>query len=192
MAAGVRPRSELAAEAGLQVGPRGGITVNECMKTSDPNIYAAGDCVELPNLITGKKMILAMGSIANRSVGLQQIILQEFLPVLKGCGSLSSRPLRLRPCGGLVALQAKMEALMPALLFMASDRAHFYPERGALALGLVYDKKTRKVLGLQGAGPATDSLLARINAAAIAIAEGAHVDDFGNAELAYGPPSALH
>ncbi|MCK5194037.1 MAG: FAD-dependent oxidoreductase, partial [Desulfobulbaceae bacterium] len=65
MAAGVRARSELAREAGLDVSPFG-IVVNNRMQTSDPNIYAAGDCVESTNLITGKKMLAPMGSIANR------------------------------------------------------------------------------------------------------------------------------
>lgn len=191
MAAGVRPRSELAAEAGLQVGPRGGITVNECMQTSDPNIYAAGDCVELPNLITGKKMILAMGSIANRSGRVAADNIAGIPSRFKGVvGSFIVKAFEVAAGAvGLSPFMAKMEGFDAGIAwFMASDRAHFYPERGALALGLVYDKKTRKVLGLQGAGPATDSLLARINAAAIAIAEGAHVEDFGNAELAYAPP----
>ena len=66
MAAGVRPRSELARAAGLSVSPQGAIVVNERMQTSDPAIYAAGDCVELRHLISGKKIYAPLGSLANK------------------------------------------------------------------------------------------------------------------------------
>jgi NADPH-dependent 2,4-dienoyl-CoA reductase/sulfur reductase-like enzyme len=66
MAAGVRPRSEIARDAGLEIGPFGGIVVNQRMQTSDPDIYAAGDCVETYNLVTGKKAYAPLGSVANR------------------------------------------------------------------------------------------------------------------------------
>ncbi len=192
MAAGVRPRAQLALDAGLQVGPRGGITVNERMQTSDPNIFAAGDCVELNNLMTGKHMVLAMGSIANRSGRVAADNIAGIPSRFKGVvGSFVVKAFDV--CAGAVGLSpfmAKMEGYdVGVAWFMASDRAHFYPERGALALSLVFDKKTRKVLGMQGAGPATDSLLARINAMATVLAAGdVSVDDVGNAELAYAPP----
>jgi NADPH-dependent 2,4-dienoyl-CoA reductase/sulfur reductase-like enzyme len=65
VAVGVRPNAKLAREAGLQIGETGGITVNEHMQTSDPDIYAAGDCVEINNLITGKKVHAPYGDLAN-------------------------------------------------------------------------------------------------------------------------------
>ena len=65
MAIGVRPNSELGREAGLEIGKFGGITVNEYMQTSDADIYAAGDCVEIPNRITGDKAFAPMGDLAN-------------------------------------------------------------------------------------------------------------------------------
>ena len=66
MATGVRPRSELARKAGLQVSKNGAIVVNRRMQTSDPDIYAAGDCVEIPHLLTGKSFYAPLGSLANR------------------------------------------------------------------------------------------------------------------------------
>lgn len=65
MAIGVRPNSELAREAGLTIGQFGGITVNGFMQTSDPDIYAAGDCVEIPSRITGGPTFAPMGDLAN-------------------------------------------------------------------------------------------------------------------------------
>lgn len=66
MAIGVRPNTLLAKEAGLDVGSRGGIIVDEHMRTSDPDIYAGGDCVEVSHILTGKKVWQPMGSVANR------------------------------------------------------------------------------------------------------------------------------
>lgn len=67
LATGVRPNSELAKKAGLFVSPTTeGIVVNERMQTSDPDIYAGGDCVEIKHLITGKRVVLPMGSLANK------------------------------------------------------------------------------------------------------------------------------
>ncbi|MCK9171407.1 MAG: FAD-dependent oxidoreductase [Treponema sp.] len=65
MAIGVRPNSDLARTAGLLTGKFGGITVNQYMQTSDPDIYAAGDCVEIPNLISGEPVFAPMGDLAN-------------------------------------------------------------------------------------------------------------------------------
>lgn len=65
VAIGVKPNVKLAREAGLKIGPVGGIEVNEYMQTSDPDIYAAGDCVEILNLITKKKVLAPLGDLAN-------------------------------------------------------------------------------------------------------------------------------
>jgi rhodanese-related sulfurtransferase len=69
-----------------------------------------------------------------------------------------------------------------------SDRAHFFPTQAVIMLQMVFDKTSRKVLGLQGFGPMNDSVLARINAAAALIARGALIEDFSTLELAYAPP----
>ena len=71
-----------------------------------------------------------------------------------------------------------------------SDRAHFFPAQAVIMLQMVFDKTSRKVLGLQGFGPMNDAVLARINAAAGLIAKGALIEDFSNLELAYAPPFA--
>ncbi|MBM9519651.1 FAD-dependent oxidoreductase [Desulforhopalus vacuolatus] len=65
MAIGVRPNSDLARTAGLATGKFGGITVNQYMQTSDPDIYAAGDCVEIPSIMSGEPVFAPMGDLAN-------------------------------------------------------------------------------------------------------------------------------
>jgi NADPH-dependent 2,4-dienoyl-CoA reductase/sulfur reductase-like enzyme len=65
IAVGVRPNTELAKAAGLAVGERGGIAVNEFMQTSAPDVYAVGDCVEVTQRITGKKVLMPLGDLAN-------------------------------------------------------------------------------------------------------------------------------
>ncbi len=191
MAAGVRPRSELAAAAGLQVGMRGGITVNSRMQTSDPDIYAAGDCVEIPHLISGKRMSFPLGSLANREGRVAADNIAGMVSELKGAvGSFIVKAFDLAVGSvGLTLAAARAEGFDADISWSSPmDRAHFFPDRGLLNIGLVFDKSSRKVLGLQGAGPANDGLSVRIDAVAAAITAGAVIDDIGTAEMAYAPP----
>ncbi len=66
LALGFRPNSGLASDAGLDIGPLGGVLVNEYLQTSDPDIYAGGDCVENVHLVTRKRVFTPMGSTANK------------------------------------------------------------------------------------------------------------------------------
>jgi NADPH-dependent 2,4-dienoyl-CoA reductase/sulfur reductase-like enzyme/rhodanese-related sulfurtransferase len=191
MSVGVRPRSDLAREAGLLVSPQGGIVVNNRMQTSDPAIYAAGDCVEIINQVSGMKNNAPMGSLANRQgriaadniAGIPSqfagwvgsFIMKAFECCIGGTG-LSCTSARALGYDAEVAITAQ------------SDRAHFFPTQSVIMLQMVFDKSSRKVLGLQGFGPMNDSILARINAAAGLIAKGALIEDFSNLELAYAPP----
>jgi rhodanese-related sulfurtransferase len=191
MSVGVRPRSELARDAGLKVSEQGGIEVNNSMQTSDPDIYAAGDCVEILNQVSGMKNIAPMGSLANRQgrVAADNIagipsqfegwvgsfIMKAFECCIGGTGLSHS---------SAVALGFDAEVAITA----QSDRAHFFPTQAVIMLQMVFDRTNRKVLGLQGFGPMNDSLLARINAGAGLISQGATIEDFSNLELAYAPP----
>ncbi len=191
MAAGVRPRSELARDAGLEVSPMGGIVVNQRMQTSDPSIYAAGDCVETFNLITGKKAYAPMGSVANRQGrvvadnlagipsrfdGVVGSFIMKVFDICVGATGISTE----------VALSEGYRAVNA--MVVQSDRAHFFPTQALMFNNLVVDSSDKRVLGLQGFAKMGDGLLARINAAAGMIARGARISDFSNLELAYAPP----
>ncbi|PIE72959.1 MAG: pyridine nucleotide-disulfide oxidoreductase [Deltaproteobacteria bacterium] len=191
MAVGIQPRSELAVAAGLQVSDRGAITVNERMQTSDPDIYAAGDCVEITHLVSGRKFMAPFGSMANREGRVAADNMCGLPSVFRG-GVASFIVKAFDVAVGSVGLSyaaALREGFDAGYsLSTPSDRAHFYPGQTVIALELVFDKKSRRVLGLQGSGPVNDGLSVRLDAAAVAIAAGATIDDVGRIEMAYSPP----
>lgn len=191
MAAGVRPRSDLARDAGLHVSRNGGIVVNTRMQTSDPNIYAAGDCVEIAHLISGKRFVAPFGSMANKEGRVAADNMAGIPSVFKGgVGSFVLKAFDIAVGATGIGLEnAREEGFdVEFSLSSPSDRAHFYPGQDILCLELLFDRRTRKVLGFQGTGPANDGPLARINAAAVAISAGATIDDLANVEMAYSPP----
>lgn len=191
MAAGVRPRSDLAIDAGLHVSANGAIVVNERMQTSDPDIYAAGDCVEIPHLVSGKRFFAPFGSLANKE---GRVVADNIVGIAStfkgGVGSFILKAFELSVSSTGLSLQTALDEGFDAdvSLTSPSDRAHFFPGHEIVCVELVFDKRTRRVLGMQGVGPANDGLMARINAAAVAISAGATVEDFGNIEMAYAPP----
>jgi len=192
MAAGVRPRSQLAQEAGLQVS-KFGIVVNDRLQTSDPDIYAAGDCIETTHLVSGKKNLAPMGSLANREGRIVADNLAGITSTFEGwIGSFIMKAFDICVGGtGLSYQAAKAEGFDADYVISAqSDRAHFFPEQSVIPLQMVFDRKTRRVLGVQGFGPMGDAILARIDAAAGLIAKGGIIDDFSKLEMAYAPPFA--
>jgi NADPH-dependent 2,4-dienoyl-CoA reductase/sulfur reductase-like enzyme/rhodanese-related sulfurtransferase len=193
MAAGVRPRDSLARDAGLLVGPRGGIVVNNRLQTSDPDIYAAGDCVETVHLVSGKKTYAPLGSVANRQGRIVADNLAGIPSTFEGVvGSFIMKAFDVCVgATGLTLAAARAEGFAAAAVITAqSDRAHFFPQQAIMPLSMVFDMNSRRVLGVQGFGPMGDGVLARIDAAAGLIARGATIDDFSKLELAYAPPFA--
>ncbi len=193
MAVGVRPRSDLARQAGLLVGPMGGIVVNSRLQTSDPDIYAAGDCIETNHLVSGKRAQAPFGSLANR----QGRVVADNLAGIPSLfpGVINSFIMKAFDISigttGLSLETALADGFDAAQVITAqSDRAHFFPTQAVIPLGMVFDKRTRRVLGVQGFGPMGDAVLARLDAAAGLIAKGATVEDFINLEMAYAPPFA--
>lgn len=191
VATGVRPRDELARDAGLLVAPRGGIVVNNRLQTSDPDIYAAGDCIETTHRVSGRKTFAPLGSLANR----QGRIIGDNLAGIHSrfdgiVGSFIMKAFDV--CVGTVGLTldaALAEGFDADISFIVqSDRAHFIRGHEDIVLAMVFDKKSRRVLGLQGLSVMGDSILARINAAAGMIARQAVIEDFSRLEMAYAPP----
>ena len=191
MATGVRPRSELARKAGLQVSKSGAIVVNRRMQTSDPAIYAAGDCVEIPHLLTGKSFYAPLGSLANREgrvAGDNMAGIPTTFP--GGVGSFIMKAFDVCIAATGLSLDVALAEGFDADISLTApaDRAHFFPTQGIVCCMMVFDRRTRKVLGLQAVGPMNDSISARIDAAAAYLSKGADIDDFANLEMAYAPP----
>jgi NADPH-dependent 2,4-dienoyl-CoA reductase/sulfur reductase-like enzyme/rhodanese-related sulfurtransferase len=193
MAAGVRPRGGLARAAGLLVSPRGGIIVDERLQTSDPDIFAAGDCIETTHLVSGKKCHGPLGSLANRQGRIVADNLAGLSSRFPGWGG-SFIMKAFEVCVGAtgLTLAAARAAGFDAdqVITAQSDRAHFFPEQAVIPLLMVFDRQSRKILGLQGFGPMGDGILARIDAAAGLIAHGGTIDDCSSLDLAYAPPFA--
>jgi NADPH-dependent 2,4-dienoyl-CoA reductase/sulfur reductase-like enzyme len=193
MSVGVRPRSQLAKAAELIVSDQGGIVVNSSMQTSDPDIYAVGDCIEIVNLVNGVKTHAPMGSLANRQGRIAADNIAGIPSRFEGwIGSFIMKAFECCIGGTGLSLTAALADGFDAdvAITAQSDRAHFFPTQAVIMLQMVFDKTSRKVLGFQGFGPMNDSVLARINAAAGLIAKGGTIEDFSNLEMAYAPPFA--
>ncbi len=191
MAVGVRPRGELARAAGLDVTPWGAILVNQRLQTSDPDIYAAGDCIASTNLVTRRATHAPLGSLANRQGRIAADNMAGQPAVFKGvCNSFIMKAFERCIAATGISCQAALAEGFDAdyALTSPSDRAHFFPGQAVVILQLVFDRKSRRVLGLQAFGSMNDSISARVDAAAALIAEGGVIDDFVTLEMAYAPP----
>jgi NADPH-dependent 2,4-dienoyl-CoA reductase/sulfur reductase-like enzyme/rhodanese-related sulfurtransferase len=192
--AGFIPNSRLAAEAGLDCTPFGAIRVNERMQTSDPDIYAGGDCVSVPNLITGKPGYFPLGSMANRQgrvIGTNLAGLSASFP--GAVGAWAVKLFTLSFCGtGLSVEKAGAEGFDAVSVGVEQlDRAHFYPEKDMMHLELTVERGTGRVLGAQGASVSPDAIKARIDAISGVLQYARPtVDEISNLEVAYAPPFA--
>jgi len=191
MAVGVRPNSELARAAGLEVSPRGGVVVDERLCTSDPRIFAGGDCAEIKNLVTGQGFHLPLGSLANRQgrvIGDNLCGLDSRFPGAAGawCVKLFER----NAAGVGLTLEAARRAGLDAVNVHVSqyDRAHFYPNKGVMFLELVAERGTGRVLGVQGFSAMGDALVGRIGAVAALMPHKPTTTDISLLELPYSPP----
>ena len=193
-AAGFVPNGQLAKDAGLEMAPFGAVVVDEHMRTTDPAIYAGGDCVAIKNIITGKIGYLPLGSMANRQGRIIGTNLAGGNASFPGfVGSWAVKLFGLSFCGvGLTIERARKEGFDAMSVSVEQlDHAHFFPEKSMMSLELVVDKATSRVLGLQGACADPDSLKARIDAVAAALQYSKPtVEDISNLEIAYAPPFA--
>jgi NADPH-dependent 2,4-dienoyl-CoA reductase/sulfur reductase-like enzyme/rhodanese-related sulfurtransferase len=190
LSVGVRPNVALAKAAGLALGEKtGAIQVDAHMMTSDPDIYAAGDCVEVRHLLTGQPAFIPLGSTANKQgrVAANHIcgVADEFPGVLGSavCKVFDYCVART----GLTEREAREAGYDVAVtLTPAPDKAHFMPQARLLMLKLVADRKTRKLLGAQAVGPGAGDK--RVDVAAMALTAGLTVDQLAHADLCYAPP----
>jgi len=193
VAIGVSPNSRLARDAGLEIGATGGVAVNEYMQTSDSDVYAIGDCVEILHRLTGKKTLAPYGDLANlqgRVAGshLMGGATPEFRGTIQtgickvfdfGAGStgLSERAAR---DPGFDDIETVINA--------GPDKPGFM-EGKLLVTKLIVDRKNGRILGAQCVGPGDVSK--QIAVWAMAIQGERTVDDVINADMPYAPPFSL-
>jgi len=193
VAIGVIPNSRLAKEAELSIGNTGGIVVDDYMQTSDPDIYAVGDCIEIPNLITHKPVHAPYGDLANlqgRVVG-ENLILGN---VAKFTGTIQTGICKVFDYGvGSTGLSEQNAARMgftniETVVNASLDKPGFM-QGNLLITKLVVDKSSGLILGAQVLGPGDVSKQVAIWA--MAIKGKLTVDDMANADLPYAPPYSL-
>lgn len=189
LALGFRPNSGLAKEAGLDIGPLGGVAVNEYLQTSDPAIYAGGDCVENVQLVTGKSAFVPMGSTANkhgRVIGTNVTGGHDTWPGIVGTAVAKVFDLSVGRVG-ITVEEARDAGFSPIVASGTGlDRAGYYPGAREAQVKLVADLATGRVLGVQTVGKGDVSK--RIDVVATAITTGMTVETMANLDLAYAPP----
>lgn len=186
---GVRPNVELARSAGLQIGPTGGIKVDEGMRTSDKDIYAAGDCVESTDLVSGKPCYVPMGSTANKQGRVAAINIcggQDVFPGVLGSTVCRVFDFCIARTGLTEAAARQHGYEVTTVLVPDSDRPHYMPTAKLLIIKLVVDSRSRKLVGAQAVGPGAGDK--RMDVAAMAITAGMTVDQLSKVDLCYAPP----
>lgn len=189
MGIGVRPNVALAKQAGLEIGRTGAIKVDDHLRTSDPNVFAVGDCAENVDLITGEPSYVPLGSTANKHGRVAAINIcggQDTYPGILGsavckvfdfCVGRTGLTERQARAGGFDVITVHSPA---------PDRAHYMPTVRPLMMKLVVERTSRKLLGLQAVGPGAGDK--RVDIAAMAITAGMTVDQLAKVDLCYAPP----
>jgi len=185
---GVRPENRLAADAGLEVGPRGGIRVNEQLQTSDPDIYAVGDAIEVRDFVTGEPTQVPLAGPANRQgrIAADHIFGRDaHYRGTQGTAIVRvfERTAALTGASEKVLRRAKRP--YRKVYIHPTHHAGYYPGAEAMTLKLLFDPETGKVLGAQAVGGA--GVDKRIDVLAVAIQAGMTVFDLEEMELAYSP-----
>ncbi|SFF70534.1 CoA-disulfide reductase [Planifilum fulgidum] len=189
LAVGVEPESELAREAGLELGVRGAIRVNRRLQTSDPDIYAIGDAVEVKDYIHGFPTHVPLAWPANRQGRLVADIIHGF--DVQYAGTLGTAVVKF--LGLTAATTGNNEKTLrrlgiphEAVHVFPPSHASYYPNAAPLALKLIFDPKTGRIFGAQAVGE--EGVDKRIDVIATAIKGGLTVRDLPDLELAYAPP----
>jgi NADPH-dependent 2,4-dienoyl-CoA reductase/sulfur reductase-like enzyme len=188
-ATGVRPNSEIAAEAGLDLGPEDAVAVDRACRTSDPDIYATGDCADAFHVVTGKRTWVPLALRANRGgravadhVAGREVSLQG----VAGTAVFKVFDLQVARTG-LSTAEAEEAGFEPVEeVIFTSSRAHRHPGASEIGVQMVGDRATGRLLGVQMVGK--EGAAHRIDAPAVALHAGMTIEQFHECDLAYAPP----
>ena len=190
LAIGVRPETGLAMMAGIEIGPRGGIRVDEHMRTSDPDIFAVGDAVEVKDFVTGEWSLIPLAGPANRQGRIAADVIAGRDSRFRGTQGTSV----IGVFGATVATTGANEKTLTRLgqkdfekvYLFPNSHAGYYPGAKTIVLKVIFRKSDGRLLGAQALGQ--DGVEKRIDALAMAIQMDATVYDLEEAELCYAPP----
>lgn len=189
LAIGVQPENSLAKSAGLELGVRGAIKVNETLQTADPSIYAIGDAIEVTDYINGQPTMIPLAWPANR----QGRLVADHIygrnvryPGTLGTSIAKIFDLTVAATGNNEKTLKRLGMEYKAIHIHPNSHAGYYPGATPISLKLIFDPKTGKILGAQAVGRA--GVDKRIDVIATAIKGGLTVMDLPDLELSYAPP----
>ena len=188
LAIGVRPNTQLAEQAGLAIGPTHGVVVDDHLRTSDPDIYAVGDVVEVEQFVTKSRALIPLAGPANRQarIAANNIAGQDDTYTgTQGTSIVKVFDLAAGATGANAALLTRLGIAFRSVTIHPGQHAGYYPGSTPLHIKLLYGQDGR-ILGAQATG--YDGVDKRIDVLATAIRMGATVDDLTDLELAYAPP----
>jgi len=187
---GVRPETRLAREAGLEIGPSGGIRVDAQLRTSDPHIWAVGDAVEVHDVVTGEPAVIPLAGPANRQGRIAADVIMGRPSVFRGTQGTSVVGIMEQ----VVAFTGPSEKLLKGLdrwqqmekiYLHPENHAGYYPGASPISLKLIFSKTDGRIVGAQAVGKA--GVEKRIDVIAMAIQKQGTVFDLEEAELCYAP-----
>ena len=191
IALGVKPDTDLAKSAGLEIGERGGIRTDDQMRTSDPDIFAVGDAVEVRDFMTDDWSLIALAGPANRHGRIAADVIAGRDSHYRGTQGTSICGL----FGGAVAwtgisektLKRRGDTDYEKIYMYPNSHAGYYPGARMIGFKVIYRKSDGKVLGGQALSHDAPSVDKRISSLAMAIQMGATIDDLAEAEMCYAP-----
>ncbi|MFW6328775.1 MAG: FAD-dependent oxidoreductase [Alkalispirochaetaceae bacterium] len=186
---GVKPTLTVAQEAGLELGEAGGLLVDETLRTTDPDIFAAGDMVEIEHRVSGRKVRIPLAGPANRQGRVAATNVLGGQMRYPGGQGTSIVKLFEATAGstGLSLAQARGAGIdAESVVIHKDNHTSYYPGATLVTVLLVYERSTGKILGGQTAG--SEGADKRLDVLATAIAAGMSVSDLGELDLAYAPP----
>jgi len=186
---GVRPELALAKAAGLEIGPAGGVAVDDRLRTSDPDILAVGDMVEVTHRVSGRKVRIPLAGPANRQgrIAASNALGQD----LRYGGALGTSVVKVfeatAAMTGLSERAAREVGFQVGVAVVYKDHhAGYFPGAKELVLKLVYDRPTARLLGAQAFGHA--GVEKRIDVLAVALQSRMTLHELAELDLAYAPP----
>jgi NADPH-dependent 2,4-dienoyl-CoA reductase/sulfur reductase-like enzyme/rhodanese-related sulfurtransferase len=189
LSVGVRPESDLAKEAGLEIGETGGIRVDNYMRTSDPHIFAVGDAVEVREFVTGRRMMSALAGPANKQGRIAADNVMGRKSRFKGTmGTSIIKAFELTAASTGLNEKALLKEKIPYQVSYTHSDSHagYYPGSQMMSIKLLFSPAGGKVLGAQIVG--MDGVDKRIDVLSTAIKGSMTVYDLEELELAYAPP----
>jgi NADPH-dependent 2,4-dienoyl-CoA reductase/sulfur reductase-like enzyme/rhodanese-related sulfurtransferase len=191
VAVGVEPEVELARSVGARIGPTGAIAVDERLATSLPHVWAAGDCVEVRDVVTGAPVFRPLGSLANRQGRTLANILAgrpDAFPPVAGAAAVKVFDFNVAATGCTEGEARARGVAVRSVWITGDDRAHYWPESERIHLKLVYERGSQRVLGVQAVGKG--EVVKRVDVATQLLAGGATLAELAQMEHAYAPPYA--